>query len=56
MKKILLIIILTGFAFFTNGYDKLTLVERFTNASCVPCAQMNTAWYTATTGNYVNYG
>ncbi|MDH3269658.1 MAG: hypothetical protein OEM46_12480, partial [Ignavibacteria bacterium] len=56
MKKLLLILIITGFALFTNAYDKLSLVERFTNASCVPCAQLNTAWYTATSQNYVNSG
>lgn len=56
MKKLLLILIITGFAFLTSAYDKLSLVERFTNASCVPCAQLNSAWYTATTHNYVNSG
>jgi len=54
MKKLLLILITTGFVFLTNGYDKLSLVERFTNASCGPCAQLNTQWYTATSQNYVN--
>jgi len=54
MKKIFLILILTGFVFLTNAYDKLSLVERFTNASCGPCAQLNAAWYTATTRNYIN--
>ncbi len=56
MKKLLLILIISGFVFLTNAYDKLSLVERFTNASCGPCAQLNTAWYTATTHNYVNSG
>lgn len=56
MKKLLLILIITGFAFLTNAYDKLSLVERFTNASCVPCAQLNSSWYTATTHNYINSG
>ncbi|NWG28562.1 MAG: T9SS type A sorting domain-containing protein [Ignavibacteriaceae bacterium] len=56
MKKLLLILIITGFTFLTNAYDKLSLVERFTNVSCVPCAQLNSAWYTATTHNYVNSG
>jgi archaellum component FlaG (FlaF/FlaG flagellin family) len=56
MKKSLLIVIIIGFAFLTNAYDKLSLVERFTNASCGPCAQLNTAWYTATTHNYVSSG
>ncbi len=56
MRNVLLILIISGFVFFTNAYDKLSLVERFTNASCGPCAQLNTAWYTATSQNYVNSG
>lgn len=56
MKNILLFLFLAGFIFSTNAYDKLSLVERFTNASCGPCAQLNTAWYTTTTHNYVNSG
>ncbi|HEY6626310.1 MAG TPA: T9SS type A sorting domain-containing protein [Ignavibacteriaceae bacterium] len=56
MKKLLLILVIMGFTFFTNAYDKLSLVERFTNASCGPCAQLNAAWYTATSSNYVNSG
>lgn len=56
MKKLLLISIIIGFAFLTNAYDKLSLVERFTNASCGPCAQINNAWYNATTQNLVNTG
>jgi len=56
MKKFLLILITLGFVFSINAYDKLSLVERFTNASCPPCAQVNTEWYTATTQNYVNSG
>jgi hypothetical protein len=56
MKKLLSVLIIAGFLFSANGYDKLSLVERFTNASCGPCAQLNTAWYTATTHNYVNSG
>jgi hypothetical protein len=56
MKKFVLILVMSGFVLVTNAYDKLSLVERFTNASCVPCAQMNAAWYTATSQNYVNSG
>lgn len=54
MKKILLFLSLSGFIFSANAYDKLTLVERFTNASCVPCAQINSAWYNSTIQNYIN--
>jgi PKD repeat protein len=56
MKKVILILIITGFAFFINAYDKLSLVERFTNCSCGPCAQTNNAWYNATTSNLINSG
>jgi len=56
MKKLLLILIITGFAFITNAYDKLSLVERFTNCSCGPCAQLNNSWYNATTANLINSG
>ena len=56
MKKLLLIIIISGCAFFTNAYDKLSLVERFTNCSCGPCASLNNSWYNATTSNLINSG
>jgi hypothetical protein len=38
------------------AFDKETLVERFTNASCVPCAQLNNAWYNAVTQSLTNTG
>ena len=56
MRKILLVLILTSLTFSASAYEKLSLVERFTNASCGPCADLNAAWYTATTRNYVNSG
>ena len=56
MKKNLLFVFICVFISQLNAYEKLSLVERFTNASCVPCAQLNTAWYTATSQNYVNSG
>ena len=56
MKKLLLILIITGFALLTNAYDKLSLVERFTNCSCGPCATQNNLWYNATTANLINSG
>jgi PKD repeat protein len=56
MKKLLLILITTGFVFFTNAYDKLSLVERFTNCSCGPCATTNNSWYNATTANLISSG
>jgi len=56
MKKIILLLFVSTLLFEANAYDKLSLVERFTNASCAPCAQLNNAWYNATTQNYVNSG
>jgi hypothetical protein len=56
MKKVILFLfVLTA---FTNiyPYERLTLVERFTNASCGPCASLNNAWYNVTTQNLVNSG
>jgi len=38
------------------AYDKKSLVERFTNASCGPCASINNAWYNATTASLINSG
>jgi PKD repeat protein len=56
MKKLLLILVIAGFTFLTNAYDKLSLVERFTNCSCGPCATQNNLWYNATTANFINSG
>jgi len=56
MKSFTIIFLIAVFVGSAGAYDKLSLVERFTNASCGPCAQLNTAWYTATTHNYVNSG
>jgi PKD repeat protein len=56
MKKLLLVLILTSFAFSTNAYEKLSLVERFTNCSCGPCATLNNSWYNTTTESLINSG
>jgi hypothetical protein len=56
MKKAILILLVFVFISQLNAYEKLSLVERFTNASCGPCAELNSQWYTATTQNYVNSG
>ncbi len=56
MKKLLLILILTGFIFSISAYDKVSLVERFTNCSCGPCANTNNAWYNSTTSSLINSG
>jgi hypothetical protein len=56
MKIVILFLFIL--AAFTNlySYERLTLVERFTNASCAPCAALNNAWYNVTTQNLVNSG
>lgn len=38
------------------AYNKLSLVERFTNCSCGPCATLNNAWYNSVTANLINSG
>jgi len=56
MKKIIFISLILGLIIQGNAYDKKTLVERFTNCSCGPCATLNNAWYNSTTQNLVNSG
>jgi archaellum component FlaG (FlaF/FlaG flagellin family) len=56
MKKVILFLLVFVFISQLKAYEKLSLVERFTNASCGPCAELNAQWYTATTHNYVNSG
>lgn len=49
MKKFFLLFLVVSNLIL--GYDKLSLVERFTNCSCGPCATVNNAWYNATVAN-----
>ena len=63
MKKLILSVSLSLlFLFsFNSGdeafaYDKKSVVERFTNCSCGPCATINNAWYNATTASLINSG
>ena len=55
MKKTLLFLLICGFIWQTSAYDKKSLVERFTNASCGPCAILN-VWYNPLTQGWVNSG
>ncbi len=55
MKKLLLLVLLIGFLTSSYSYDKKSLVERFTNASCGPCATLN-VWYNPLTHGWVNSG
>lgn len=56
MKQTLLLLLFFGFVFNAAGYDKKSLVERFTNCSCGPCATTNNTWYNATTANLISSG
>lgn len=56
MKKTLLFLLICGFIWQTSAYDKKSLVERFTNASCGPCAVLNNAWYNTTTQSLITSG
>ena len=56
MKKLLIFLFIAGFVFRLNAYDKKSVVERFTNCSCGPCASINNAWYNATTQSLINAG
>lgn len=54
-KSILLFLLITAF-YSIKAYDKLSLVERFTNCSCGPCATANNTWYNSTTSNLLSSG
>ncbi len=56
MKKILIVLFVYGFISQSAAYDKLSVVERFTNCSCPPCASLNNSWYNATTASLINSG
>ncbi len=54
MKNFLIIIIVLTLVFQSNAYNKLSLVERLTNVSCVPCANINNSWYNASTAGLLS--
>jgi len=56
MKKVILLLFVSSLLYEVNAYDKCSLVERFTNCSCGPCATLNNVWYNATTANLINQG
>ncbi len=56
MKKLLLTLFMCAIIIPTYAHDKKTLIERFTNSGCVPCRDLNVAWYNATTHDLVNSG
>jgi PKD repeat protein len=51
-----MVALLLYFSNSTTAYDKKSLVERFTNCSCGPCATINNSWYNATTADFINSG
>lgn len=53
MKKTttLFLVLLISTASF--AFPRLSILERYTNAGCAPCASMNNAWYTNATLNMV---
>jgi len=54
--SVILAIFLMLFSNPAAAYDKKSVVERFTNCSCGPCASINNAWYNATTASLINSG
>lgn len=54
MKKLLLVLSFLTIVNISWSYDKLSVVERFTNCSCGPCASINNSWYNATTANLLS--
>jgi len=56
MKKLIIFLFVFGFVLQLNAYEKKSLVERFTNCSCGPCANLNNSWYNATTQSLMGSG
>lgn len=53
--KTLLLFLIVSLMFVENfAYEKKTIVERYTNYQCGPCANLNNSWYNQTTSGYVN--
>ena len=55
MKRLIIFLFVSLLISQLNAYEKLSLVERFTNASCGPCASLN-IWYNPLTQGWVNSG
>ncbi len=56
MKKLLLVLFICALIIPSYAHDKKSLVERFTNSGCGPCATLNNAWYNATTSQLIGSG
>lgn len=56
MNKFLLSFLLSGLMLSASAFPKLSLLERFTNAGCAPCASINNSWYNTLTRGMVAEG
>jgi PKD repeat protein len=56
MKKLFALLLVIAAATPVFAFPKVALVERFTNASCGPCAVLNSGWYSTTSQNLENQG
>ncbi len=56
MKTLLALLLVVAAVSPAFGYPRVALVERFTNASCGPCATLNNGWYSATSQNLETQG
>ncbi len=53
MRRILIVIAILLFISSSFPYEKKSIIERYTNYQCGPCASVNNAWYNAATANLV---
>ncbi len=56
MKKLITIVLMALLSVIASAYPRLSILERYTNAGCAPCASLNNAWYTNATQNMVASG
>lgn len=56
MNKLVLAFLLSGFLITGSAFPKLSLLERFTNVGCGPCASINNSWYNTLTRQMVADG
>jgi len=56
MNKLVLSFFLSGLIIAGSAFPKVSLLERFTNAGCGPCATINNSWYNTLTRQMVADG
>jgi PKD repeat protein len=55
MRKCLLLILLLGLTYSQSfSFEKKSIVERYTNFQCGPCANVNNSWYNSRVSGLVN--